>query len=77
MERIISKSKFKPNALKFFREIEKTGRPLIISDHGKPVIKIIPYVDHTPETLKSMRNTVVEYKDPLEPVGLDNWDALK
>lgn len=77
MERIISKSKFKPNALKFFREVEKTGSPLIISDHGKPVIKIIPYVDQTPETLKSMRNTVVEYKAPLEPVGLDNWEALK
>ena len=63
--------------MKFFREVEKTGSPLIISDHGKPVIKIIPYVDQTPETLKSMRNTVVEYKAPLEPVGLDNWEALK
>ena len=77
MERIISKSKFKPNELKFFREVEKIGSPLIISDHGKPVIKIIPYVDQTPETLKSMRNTVVEYKAPLEPVGVDNWEALK
>lgn len=77
MERIISKSKFKPNALKYFRDIEKTGKTLIISDHGKPVIKIVPYLDHTPETLQSMRNTIIEYKAPLKPVALNDWEAIK
>lgn len=27
--------------------------------------------------LKELRNTVVFYKDPTEPVGLDDWEALK
>ena len=40
MEHRISKSKFKPRALEYFREVEKTGKALIITDHGKPVLKI-------------------------------------
>lgn len=77
MEHIISKSKFKPHALKYFREVQKTGKALVISDHGKPVLKIVPYSDNTPETLQSLRNTVIEYNQPLEPVGLTDWEALK
>jgi hypothetical protein len=39
MEEMLSKSKFKPQALKYFREVEKTGKELIISDCNKPVLK--------------------------------------
>jgi len=38
MENMISKSQFMPRALYYFREIEKTGNELIISDRGKPVL---------------------------------------
>jgi antitoxin (DNA-binding transcriptional repressor) of toxin-antitoxin stability system len=41
-KRIISKSEFKPRALYYFRVVEQSGKELIISDHGKPVIKIVP-----------------------------------
>ena len=39
----ISKSKLKPIMLKIFRNIEKTGEEVIVTDHGRPVLKIIPY----------------------------------
>ena len=77
MEQMISKSKFKPRALHYFREIEKTGKELIICDHGKPVLKIVPYVEDPEAALKALRNTVVKYKDPTEPVGMEDWEALK
>ena len=77
MENMISKSQFKPRALHYFREIEKTGKELIISDHGKPVLKIVPYVEDPEEALKSLRNTVIKYNEPTEPVGLEDWEALK
>jgi antitoxin (DNA-binding transcriptional repressor) of toxin-antitoxin stability system len=76
MEEIISKSQFKPRALQYFREIEKTEKTLVISDRGKPVLKIVPYVENPEETLKALRNTVIKYKDPTEPVGLEDWEAL-
>ena len=77
MEEMISKSQFKPRALQYFREIEQTGKELIISDRGKPVLKIVPYTENPEEALKSLRNTVVKYEDPTEPVGLEDWEALK
>ena len=77
MENMISKSQFKPRALHYFREIEKTGKELIISDHGKPVLKIVSYVEDPEEALKSLRNTVIKYNDPTEPVSLEDWRAQK
>ncbi len=77
MEKMISKSQFKPRALQYFREIEKTGKELIISDRGKPVLKIIPYKENPEEALKALRNTVIKYEDPTEPVGLEDWEVLK
>jgi len=77
MEQMISKSKFKPRALHYFREIEKTGKELIICNRGKPVLKIVPYAEDPAEVLKALRNTVIKYEDPTEPVGLEDWEALK
>ncbi|SPD75164.1 conserved hypothetical protein [uncultured Desulfobacterium sp.] len=77
MKKIISKSEFKPKALHYFRIVQKSGKELIISDHGRPVIKIVPYEDNTEDILKSLRNTVSEYVDPTEPVGLDDWESLR
>ncbi len=77
MEEMISKSKFKPRALKYFREVEKTGKEIIISDRGKPVLKIVPYKSNPEEVLKDLRNTVIKYDDPTEPIGLKDWEALK
>ncbi len=39
---MISKGKLKAKMLQFFREIEKTGKPLIVTDNNKPVLKIFP-----------------------------------
>ena len=77
MEKMISKSHFKPRALEYFREVEKTGQEIIISDRGKPVLKIVPYTEKPEQALKALRNTVVKYVDPTEPVGLEDWEALK
>ena len=77
MEKMISKSKFKPRALHYFREIEQTGRELIICDRGKPVLKIVPYAEDPEKALKALRNTVINYTDPTEPVGLEDWETLK
>ena len=77
MEKMISKSQFKPHALKYFREVEKTGQEIIISDRGKPVLKIIPYTENPEQALKALRDTVVKYNDPTEPVGLEDWEGLK
>ncbi len=77
MEKVISKSKFKPQALQYFRQVERTGKSITITDHGKPVLKIVPYTEDPLEALKALRNSVLKYEDPTEPVGLDMWEALE
>jgi len=77
MENHVSKSRFKPKALEYFRQVQKSGKPLVITDRGKPVLKIVPYSEDPQEALKTLRNTVVKYDDPMEPVGVDDWEALQ
>lgn len=72
----ISKSQFKPKSLEYFRYVQETGESIIITDHGKPVLKIIPYHPSPDELLKALRGSVIKYDDPLEPVGVDDWETL-
>jgi prevent-host-death family protein len=76
MENLVTKSKFKPRALEYFREVERTGKTLIITDRGKPVLKIVPYSEEPCETLKLLRNSVTKYENPTDPVGLKDWETL-
>jgi prevent-host-death family protein len=77
MPLIVSKSQFKPQSLEYFRRVEQTGEELVITDHGRPVLKVVPYVSDPESCFRGLRNTVVHYDDPTQPVGLDDWDALK
>ena len=77
MANFISKFSFKPQALKYFRQIQEDGQELIITDHAKPVIKIIPFREEAHVILKELRNSVIRYDDPFKPVGQDDWEALK
>ena len=77
MDQFVAKSIFKARALEYFREVESTGRELIITDHGKPVLKIVPYAHDPVAALESLRGSVLRYTDALEPVGLEDWDALR
>jgi prevent-host-death family protein len=76
MKQSVSKSTFKAKALEYFREVESTGKELVITDHGKPVLKVIPYNHDPAEALQSLRGSVLRYEDPLEPVGVEDWEAL-
>ncbi len=77
MKTNISKSQFKPRALHYFREVERTGKPIIITDRGKPVLKIVPFSFNYEEILGTLRNTVIRYDGPLDPVAPEEWEALK
>jgi len=71
----VSKSRFKPKALEYFRQIEETKEDIIITDHGKPVLKVTPYSEKPANILKSLRGSVLKYERPLEPTD-EKWEAL-
>jgi antitoxin (DNA-binding transcriptional repressor) of toxin-antitoxin stability system len=74
MERSVSKSKFKPRSLEYFRQIESTGEALIITDRGQPVLKIVPFSNDFGKVMEKLRNVVIKYDGPEEPVATEDWE---
>ena len=76
-ETMISKSQFKARALEYFRQVERTGRPLVITDHGRPVVRIVPFREDPAAVLGELKDTVVRYEAPTEPVGVEDWESAE
>ena len=77
--RQVSKSQFKAQALALFREIETSGEPLVITDHGRPALEVRPYrplQSHADNPLETLRGLVTHYDQPFEPVAACDWEAL-
>jgi prevent-host-death family protein len=77
--KLVSKSQFKPKALQYMRDVERTGESIVITDHGKPTLELRPLpsfgVQEDPMTY--LKGVVLDYVDPTEPVGEDDWDQNK
>lgn len=70
----LSKAKFKPKVLEYLREVERTGAELVITDRGRPVVRILPYEQGHQHILKELSGSVVEYVRPLDPTE-QGWEA--
>jgi prevent-host-death family protein len=77
MSQGISKTQFKARVLEYFRRVQRTRKPIIITDRGKPVLKVVPYTDDPDEALRALRGSVLEYQEPMEPVGQEDWEILQ
>jgi prevent-host-death family protein len=80
MTETVSKSKFKPLVLEYFRRVQETGEEIVITDHGKPVAKIVPFREEdggAVNILSQLRGTLIRYEDPYVPVALEDWAVLQ
>jgi len=73
----VSKARFKARALEHMRDVERTGRELVITDRGTPVVKVVPYDRDPASLLKALRGTVRRYVEPTKPVAEKAWGALR
>ena len=82
---VVAKSKLKARMLEYFREVERTGEPLVVTDHGREVLEVRPLRRNS-----TIREILAEYrsgsgrgceeiptKEILEPVPTDEWEALR
>ncbi len=76
METVVSKSRFKAKALEYFRWVQETGRPVVITDRGRPVLQVQPYRGAAEEAWRLLRNSVLRYDRPTDPVALEDWEAV-
>lgn len=72
----VSKSQFKAKALEFFRRVEASGESVIVTDNGQPAIEVRRYRADTRPPLARLRESVVAFDEPTQPVGDDDWEAL-
>jgi prevent-host-death family protein len=73
----ISKSKLKSQLLELLRFVEAEGEELIITDRGKPVVKISKYGDSpsTEDLFEGIRGRVRYFEDLTNPTT-EEWGEL-
>ena len=73
----ISKSKLKANMLQIFRELEASGETLIVTDHNRPVLKIVPIRQgkSVEELFGQYQGQLIFYEDPNEPT-IEEWGDI-
>lgn len=77
MQKQVSKSQFKAQALEWFRQVETTGKALIVTDHGTPAVEVRKYQDKQRNSLDILNGSVAKYIDATAPIATDDWEALK
>lgn len=77
MESQVSKSQFKAKALELFRKIERTGEPVVVTDHGKPSVEVRPYRSREADPLARLKGSVLSYRAPTQPVAEEDWEATR
>ncbi len=70
----VSKSVLKAKMLEYFRQVEETGEELIVTDHGRAVVKVVPIraKGSASEVFAGVRGRVVYREDILVPTT-DEW----
>jgi prevent-host-death family protein len=65
---------FKAECLKLMDEVARTGKPVVITKHGRPVAQLVPVPPAPGSLFGYMRNTVSIRGDVLAPTG-EAWSA--
>lgn len=73
----ISKTKLKAQLLEFLRLVESEGEEIVVTDRGKPVVKISKYAQtlSTEELFGEMRGKVKYFEDLTTPTT-EEWAEL-
>jgi prevent-host-death family protein len=70
----ISKDELKARMLEIFREVEESGQELIVTDNGKPVLKITPIKEKaTVEEVFGKYFGQVIYHEDINTPTIDEW----
>lgn len=77
MTNTISKSKLKAKMLEVFRHLEASGEELIVTDHDKPVLKIVPIVQKAAVTaVFGDLQGQVTYLEDINTPTLQEWEDV-
>lgn len=72
----ISASEFKARCLELMDTVRDKHETIIITKHGTPVAKLVPFDPETRDIWGYMRGSVLWYGDLISPIDVE-WDANK
>jgi prevent-host-death family protein len=73
----VAAADFKATCLELMDRVRETGQEYVVTKHGRPVAKLVPYVAPKPRrVLGSMKGTVLKYERPFDPIDAE-WDIDK
>jgi prevent-host-death family protein len=70
----ISAAEFKAKCLKLMDSVELGRTEIIITKHGRPVAKLVPYKDESPALFGFMADTATINGDIISPIDV-KWHA--
>ena len=66
---VYGSAEFKARCLELVDQVKESRSQVVITRHGRPVARLVPYDLAEPVSLiGSMANTVIAYDQPFEPV---------
>ena len=74
----IPAGKFKTLCLAVMDEVQATGEPVLVTKHGKPVVKLVPAETKDDSIFGYMAGKAKIVGDIISPATpIEDWDALK
>ena len=73
-EKIIGAGDFKAHCLFLIDEVNRSHQAIIITKHGKPLARLVPYTEEPYTLFGCMKNTVAIHGDLVEGTG-EEWQA--
>jgi len=74
----IAISKFKATCLSLMERVKKTGKPLLVTKRGEPVVLVAPPPPppRRKDAFGCMKGTILIKGDIVSPLPEDDWEAL-
>ena len=76
----VSISEFKARCLALIERVRRTGHPLVITRHGKPVAEVVPSSQSSANAswIGAATGTITINGDIISPIAEpDEWEALR
>lgn len=73
-EKRIGAGEFKAHCLQLIDEVNRSRLPLVITKHGKPLARLVPYVEQPYTLFGCMKDSVVIHGDLVQGTG-EVWEA--
>jgi prevent-host-death family protein len=68
---------FKAKCLELMDRVRETGVEYVVTKHGKPVAKLVPYVAPKPrKVFGALKGSLLKYERPFDPID-DDWEIGK